>query len=69
MQLFDRRKRCVQGSEQPWWDQLSLEYMSFESSDDEESVIRVHSLPWRSKSKKMPPNLGRVHSVACYRAQ
>ena len=37
--------------------------MSFESSDDEESVIRVDSLPWRSKSKKMPPNLGRVHSV------
>ena len=51
VQLFDRRKKSVRGSEQSWWDQLSIEYMSFESSDDKEDAITVHSLPWRSQSK------------------
>ena len=40
----------MQDTEQTWWDELSIDFMSFESSD-EEDVINVHSLPWRSKSK------------------
>lgn len=49
-QLFDRRKKCVRGKEQGWWQNLSIDYMSFESSD-EDDTITVHSHPWRSKSK------------------
>ena len=51
-QLFDRRAKGVRDNERKHWEQLSIEYMSLESSDDEDSgVIVIHHLPWRSKSK------------------
>ena len=28
---------------------LSIDFLSFESSDEEKDVINVHSLPWRSR--------------------
>ena len=31
---------------------LSIDFLSFESSDEEKDVINVHSLPWRCKSKR-----------------
>ncbi len=52
MQLFDRRKKSVKDGEKGHWEQLSIEYMSLESSDEEDpGVIVVHHLPWRSNSK------------------
>ena len=49
VKLFDTCKKSVRGSEQSWWDQLSIEYMSYETSYEEEDAITVHLLPWRSQ--------------------
>ena len=52
LQLFDRRKKHVKSTERSHWEQLSIEYMSLESSDDEDADrIIVHHLPWRSSSE------------------
>lgn len=54
MQLFDRRKKNLKGKEPNWWEQLSIDYMSLESSDNEDKdVMVVHSIPWRSNSKSV----------------
>lgn len=50
-QLFDRRRKCLRGSEHSRWEELSIEYMSLESSDDDgDGTIIVHHLPWCSTS-------------------
>ncbi|XP_065900173.1 uncharacterized protein C14orf93 homolog [Dysidea avara] len=47
--LFERRKKHVQSDELEWWNQLSIEYMSLESSDEEDDISIVHHISWRSK--------------------
>ena len=50
LQLFDRRKKFLKEGEKKFWQQLSIQYMSMESSDEEGTIV-VHRLPWRSKSR------------------
>ena len=50
IQLYDRRKRVVQTEEeQIAWDQLSGDYMT-EESENEDGVIYYHKLTWTSES-------------------
>ena len=51
IQAFDRRKTTVTKKEQQYFDQLSLDYIT-EESDDEETgkTIILHKLTWRSES-------------------
>ena len=48
-QAFDRRKTTVTKKEQQYFDQLSLDYITEESDDDETGkTIILHKLTWRS---------------------
>ena len=50
MQKFCNRASMVQSSENKYWEQLTLEYMTEESDDsDDPAVIVEHQFPWRSQ--------------------
>lgn len=50
-QKFDRRSVVVMESEKKYWKELSVEFMSDESDDDNDSnIFIVHQLSWRSES-------------------
>ena len=59
LQLYDCRQKavCDDGQEKERFGQLTLDFMSEESSSDE-TMITIHSPEWRSESKlifvKMP---------------
>ena len=51
-QKFCNRMSMVKPSEMVYWKQLTLEYMTEESDDpDDSSLIVEHKLQWRSQSK------------------
>ena len=57
MQLFDRRAKYVKThKEQKKWNDLTVQYMSEETSGaDDVSIIMVHHPKWRSPSKSHTP--------------
>ena len=52
IQLYHRRFKAVQTEEErSAWLELSECYMTEESDDEAEGVVRRHQLPWASDSK------------------
>lgn len=53
LQLFEKRSLVVTEKEMnTYWKYLSQAYMTEESDDpDDQEIIVVHKLPWRSESK------------------
>lgn len=50
-QKFDRRSVVVLESEKKYWKELSVEFMSDESDDENDSnTFVIHQLSWRSES-------------------
>ena len=51
-QKLENRALVVRQIEEPFWKQLSIEYMSEESDDESDAlVVVVHQPTWRSKRK------------------
>ena len=49
LQKFDNRKSVILNEEVKYWDDLSLEFVTEESDDeDDPNCIIEHKLPWRS---------------------
>ena len=49
LQKFDNRKSVILNEEIKYWNDLSLEFMTEESDDeDDRNCIIEHKLPWRS---------------------
>ena len=50
-QKFDRHSVVVLESEKKYWKELSVEFMSDESDDEQDSnTFIIHQLSWRSES-------------------
>ena len=61
-QKFDRRSVVVLESEKKYWKELSVEFMSDESDDENDSnTFVIHQLSWRSESQFVRP----VISCSC----
>ena len=49
LQKFENRKSVILSDELQYWDDLSLEFMTEESDDEDDfNCIIEHKLPWRS---------------------
>ena len=54
LQLYDRHLKATnEGEERERFSKLTLEYMSEESSADEDGIMNVHKPAWRSNSKTL----------------
>ena len=53
MQLYERRTKVLKNKhEKDYWSQITFEYMTEESEDEENGIIRTHKLSWTSNCKK-----------------
>jgi len=51
MQLYERHQKMLhEGQEKEKFSELTLTYMSEESSCDEDGMVNVHKPEWRSES-------------------
>ena len=51
-QKFDNRALVVLDSEKKYWEKLSVDFMTEESDDnDDTNALIVHQLQWRSKRR------------------
>lgn len=52
IQLYERRRKVAKRNELQYWDQIGPQYMSEESTvEDEEVFVRKHTPIWRSSGK------------------
>ena len=63
LKLLDRRKKHAKTAELKYWDELGPEYMSEESTVEEDGdvFIKKHTPIWRSDGKPSIPSLNYSH--------
>lgn len=60
-------KMVKNNREKDYWSQITFEYMTEESEDEENDVVRTHKLSWTSNSKKYRMLLLLSHSqIICF---